>query len=97
MLALITESSSRESGHCTHRVGQRDGLCLSSLAVMSFSVIWCKEVSADTVEGVKEKKKKTVRPFFTCFPGVLENWLDPALPEVSMNIPVAVNYLLSVA
>lgn len=41
----------RESALCTHRVGPRDGLGLSTLAVMSLGVAWCKEVSAETVEG----------------------------------------------
>lgn len=59
----------RESALCTHHVGQRDGLGLSSLAVMSLGVAWCKEVSAETVEGRKKIKNKTVRPFFR--PGFL--------------------------
>lgn len=57
----------REGARWTHHVGQRGGLGLSSLAVVSLSVAWCKEVAADTGRGKEKKKRKgkiTVRCFF---------------------------------
>lgn len=41
---------------CTHRVAQGGALGLASVAVVGLSIAWCKEVSADTAEGVKERQ-----------------------------------------
>lgn len=57
MFTCFSKSHAGPGGNsvCTHRVGQGGALGLASLAVVGLGVAWCKEVSADTVEGVKEK------------------------------------------
>lgn len=60
MFTCFSKSHAGPGGNsvCTHRVGQGGALGLASLAVVGLGVAWCKEVSADTVEGVKEKQIK---------------------------------------